>query len=88
MRMARIALPHPHRDGESRTGNALLALSLFACAAALAGVLSMVQVPSSAAGGLPADWAQRAAWLAVEALAGLGVACALLALAERARHQP
>ena len=84
--MARIALPHPHRDGESRTGNALLALALFACAAALAAVFSQVQVPSSAAAGLPADWAQRAAWLAVEALAGLGAACALMTVAERARR--
>ena len=82
--MARIALPHPHRDGESSTGNALLALALFACAAALAVMLSQVQVPSSAVNGLPEDWGQRAAWLAVEALAGLGVACALLAAAERA----
>ena len=87
VRMARIALPHPHRDGESSTGNALLALALFACAAILAPVLSQVQVPSSAAAGLPEDWGQRAAWLAVEALAGLGVACALLVAAERGRQR-
>jgi hypothetical protein len=83
--MARIALPHPHRNGESRAGNALLALALFVCAAALAGALSMVHVPSSAAQGLPSDWAQRASWLVVEALAGLGVACVLMGVVGRRR---
>ncbi len=82
--MARIALPH--RDGDRPATAALGAVALFVCAAALAGVLSMVQVPSSAAHGLPVDWGQRAAWLAVEALVGLGVACALLAAAERGRR--
>jgi hypothetical protein len=81
--MAHIALPH-RDDRGARLLPTLGALALFACAAALAGVLSMVQVPSTAAYGLPADWGQRAAWLAVEALAGLGAACVLLLASERA----
>jgi hypothetical protein len=83
--MARIALPHRHADG--RSGSAVLALLLFASAAALAGVLSMVHVPSTAAAGLPSDWGQRAAWLAVEALVGLGAACLLVMAAERVRSR-
>ena len=84
--MARIALPHPHRAGERRGGNVLLAPALFAAAAALAVVLSMVHMPSSALQGLPADWGQRAAWLVVEALAGLGVACVLVGMVGRTRR--
>jgi hypothetical protein len=80
--MAHIALPH-RDDRGARLLPALSAAALFLSAAALAGLLSVMQVPSTAAYGLPADWGQRAAWLAVEALVGLGAACVLLAIAGR-----
>jgi hypothetical protein len=80
--MALIARPHL----PSSTPNAALAsIALFVAAAALAAVLSTVQLPSSATQGLPADWAQRGAWLAVQALIGLGIACVLMGMARRWR---
>jgi len=79
--MARIALPH--RGGERQT-TFLAAALLVASAAMLAGLLSMVHLPSVATNGLPVDWARRAAWLAVDALFGLALACAVMAAAERA----
>jgi hypothetical protein len=72
------------RQVESRSAlPLLLAAALLLSAGALAGALSMVQVPSSAVHGLPVDWARRSAWLAVEALAGLGIASGLMAMAGR-----
>jgi len=78
--MALIARPHL----PSSTPNpALVSIALFVAAAALAIALSTVQVPSNATQGLPTDWAQRGAWLAVQALAGLGVACVVVGLTGR-----
>jgi hypothetical protein len=75
--MALIA--RPQLSGSS-AAPALLALALFAVAASLAALLSAVQLPSSAYEGLPVDWVQRGAWLAVHALVGLGVACVVVTL--------
>jgi len=80
--MALIARPHLPR---SSNAPALASGALFVAAAALAVALSTVHVPSSAVQGLPVDWAQRSAWLVVQALTGLGVACALMMLAGRKR---
>ena len=78
--MALIARPHL----PSSTPNpALVSIALFVAAAALAALLSTVQIPSSATQGLPVDWAQRGAWLAVQALAGLGIACGLVTMVGR-----
>jgi hypothetical protein len=78
--MALIARPHLPR---SSSAPALASAALFVAAAALAVALSTVHVPSSAVQGLPIDWAQRSAWLVVQALIGLGVASALMTLAGR-----
>lgn len=78
--MALIA--RPHLPG-SPIAPAAVAAALFVAAGALAAVLSMVQIPSSAYQGLPVDWVQRGAWLAVQALAGLGVACVVVTLKVR-----
>jgi hypothetical protein len=82
--MALIARPHLPT---SSALPALLAVAMFAAAAALAVALSTVQIPSDAYQGLPVDWAQRGAWLAVQALAGLGVACAVITLVVRAERR-
>ncbi len=82
--MALIARPHLPR---STPVPALASIALFVAAAALAAALSMVHVPSSAVQGLPADWGQRAAWLVVEALAGLGVACVLVGMRTRTNQR-
>jgi hypothetical protein len=78
--MALIA--RPQLPGSS-TAPAFLAAALFVAAAALAAVLSSVQIPSSAYQGLPVDWAQRGAWLAVQALVGLGIACVVVTVVGR-----
>lgn len=78
--MALIARPHLP---SSTPSPALVAAALFVAAAALAIALSTVQVPSSATQDLPTDWAQRGAWLAVQALAGLGVACVVVTVVGR-----
>ena len=66
---------------------ALVSMALFVAAAALAALLSTVQIPSSATQGLPMDWAQRGAWLAVQALAGLGVAALVVTVVGRRLHE-
>ena len=76
--MALIARPQSPSQTPSP---ALVSAALFVAAAALAAVLSTVQLPSSATHGLPMDWAQRGAWLAVQALAGLGVAGVVMTFA-------
>jgi hypothetical protein len=78
--MALIARP---QLPNSAATPALAALALFVAAGVMATVLSTVQVPSTATQGLPADWAQRGAWLAVQALVGLGVACGMITLVGR-----
>ncbi len=81
--MALIARPHLP---SSTPSPALVSAALFVAAAALAAVLSTVQVPSSATQGLPIDWAERGAWLAVQALAGLGVACLVITVVTRSER--
>ena len=78
--MALIA--RPHLPGSSPSP-ALVAIALFVVAAALAALLSTVQIPSSAMQGLPVDWAQRGAWLAVQAFVGLAIAVVLIAALPR-----
>lgn len=77
------SITRPRRVESTSALPLLAAAALLLSAGALAAAASTVRLPSIAVQGLPIDWAQRAAWLAVEALAGLGVACGLLALAGR-----
>ncbi len=78
--MALIARPHLP---SSTPSPALVSIALFLAAGALAVALSTVQIPSSATQRLPVDWAQRGAWLAVQALAGLGIACVVVTFTTR-----
>jgi hypothetical protein len=82
--MALIARPHLP---SSPAAPAVAAGALLVGAAALAALLSTVYLPSGATQGLPTDWLQRGAWLAVQALVGLGVACGVMALVGR-RGEP
>lgn len=60
---------------------AVFAGGLLVAAGALAAALMAFELPSTATHGLPSDWAQRGGWLLVQALLGVGVACALVAAA-------
>ncbi len=60
---------------------AVYAGAMLLAATALAALLTVIELPSTATHGLPSDWAQRGGWLLVQALAGVGVACVLVAAA-------
>jgi hypothetical protein len=77
------SIPRPQRIESTSALPLLAAAALLLSAGALASIVSMVQLPSIAVQGLPIDWPRRAGWLAVEALVGLGIACALLAVVGR-----